>query len=305
MTLSPKPVRIGLRTIKTAVAVMLSMIVVTLYGTTTSRLIFALLGAMDAVQPTIRDSLRAARTQIVGVLFGAILGLMLRQLNLHPLFASGLGVVLVITIYNALRIPFAPSLACMILVTSCTSLDVQPIPSALGRIWDTAIGLGIGTAINALVFPYDNSQLLRQNIQQLEQEVIDFLGELFDGDDVMPDVQKMEQKTADMAKQLTIFSNQQLILHRKQRRLERKQELEVYRQCQSNARELLAHMEVLSHMTPPGRLTKENWRKLRACGAQISDRKPSGTMKERDLVTNYHVSQILKLRSQLLKELKE
>ncbi len=304
MKLSPKPIRIGLRTIKTAVAVMVSMMVVTLYGSTTSRLIFALLGAMDGVQPSVKDSLRAAKTQIVGVLCGALLGLGLRELNLYPVLTCGLGVVLVITIYNALQVPFAPSLACLILVSACTTPEVHPIPSALGRIWDTAIGLGIGTAINALVFPYDNRQLLRQNIHQLEQEVIDFLSELFDGDDVMPDVAKMEEKIADMAKQLTIFSNQRLMLRRHQR-LERKQELEVYRQCQSKARELLAQMEVLTHMEPPGRLSKENWRKLRSCGAQISHQKPSGSMKERDLVTNYHVSHILKLRSELLKVLKE
>ena len=44
--------RIGMRTAKSAVAVMIAMTVVYFYGVTTSRIIFAVLGAMEAMQPT-------------------------------------------------------------------------------------------------------------------------------------------------------------------------------------------------------------------------------------------------------------
>ena len=43
---------IGLRTAKTAAAIIISMLIVESLGTTTSKLIFAMLGAMTAVQPT-------------------------------------------------------------------------------------------------------------------------------------------------------------------------------------------------------------------------------------------------------------
>ena len=48
-------IHIGLRTIKTAIAVIISMIIVDFYGATTSKLIFAMLGAMAAVMPTFRN----------------------------------------------------------------------------------------------------------------------------------------------------------------------------------------------------------------------------------------------------------
>ena len=76
---------IGLRTLKTVAAVILAMMVVELYGTTTSKLIFAMLGAMSAMEPTFTDSLRACITQIVGVLFGAVAGVLLQMLPLPPL----------------------------------------------------------------------------------------------------------------------------------------------------------------------------------------------------------------------------
>ena len=291
--------RIGLRTMKTAAAVMIAMVIVNFYGATTSKLIFAMLGAMEAVQPTFKDSVKACLTQITGVLLGALIGIVLLALPVNALIAAGVGIVAVITLYNTFHIRFSPSLPCLIVVTLCTTPDIQPMTYALGRIWDSAIGLGVGMAINTLVFPYDNSRQIRSTIESLDKELIVFLEDMFDGDDSIPDAVKMQQKVGDMARQLEIFSNQKLLLHRKRQR----KEIESFRVCEGKARELLARMEVLSRMEKPGRLSKENRHRLRACGAKISDQRPSGAMKERDVVVNYHVSQILKLRRELLEAL--
>lgn len=301
MRLKYTNIRIGLRTIKTALAVMIAMLIVDSYGATTSKLIFAMLGAMDAVQPTFRDSLRACVTQIVGVLLGALTGVLLLALPIDHLLSAGIGIVMVITLYNALRIRFSPSLPCLILVTLCTTPDIQPMTYAFGRIWDTMIGLSVGMAINTLVFPYDNSQQIRATVESLDRELIRFLEEMFDGDEVMPDAAKMDQMVTDMARQLTIFSNQRLLM----RRSRQKKDIASFRICEGKAQELLAQMEVLSRMEKPGRLSKENRRRLRSCGANIGEGKPAGTMKERDVVTNYHVAQILKLRRELLEALGE
>ena len=70
------------------------------------------------------------------------------------------------------------------------------------------------------------------------------------------------------------------------------------------ARELLARMEVLSRMGRPGRLNDENRRRLKACGANIRDTRPLDAVQEKDVVTNYHVRQILTIRRELLDALK-
>lgn len=293
-------IRIGPRTIKTAAAVIISLIVVHFHGTTTSRLTFAMLGAMAAVEPTFTDSLRSCLAQIVGVFFGSVVGVLLLALPMHPLMRTGIGIVLAITLYNTFRIRFSPSLPCLIVLTLCVTPDIQPLSYAWGRIWDTAIGLAVGLTINTLVFPYDNSRQIRDSVKSLDREVIRFLEEMFDGDDVLPDAAKMEQKVKDMAHQLTIFTNQRLFLHRRTQ----KKQIETFRVCQSKARELLARMEILSHMERPGRLSRENRRCLRACGASIADSRPLKNPKERDIVINYHVAQILKLRRELLEALR-
>lgn len=287
---------IGLRTVKTAVAVILSMLIVDHLGTTTSKLVFAMLGAMAAVQPTFGESLESCLTQIAGVIFGALAGVVLLMLKLPHLLAAGIGIVMVITLYNSLRIKFSPSLACIIVVTVCITPDIQPFSYAFGRIWDTAIGLGVGMAINTLIFPYDNSNQIRALIESIDTELLRFLEDMFDGDDCLPDANEMTGTIDAMARQLAIFRNQKLVL-----RLRRQQEeLEQFQSCERKARELLARMEVLSHMGRPGRLNDENRLRLKYCGADIRDRRSCKNPQERDMVTNYHIRQILTLRQEIL-----
>ena len=287
---------VGPRTIKTAAAVVLSMIIVELYGATASKLTFAMLGAMAAVQPTFKDSVESCLTQIIGVLFGAVAGVLLLLLPVHYLVATGIGLVLVITLYNALHIRFSPSLSCFLVVMICTTPGIEPMTYAFGRIWDTAIGLSVGMLINTMIFPYDNSRQIRSTVASLDEELIRFLEDMFDGDDVLPNVEKMSGEIDKMATQLRIFGNQRLILKIKRQRLE----LKAFQACEGKARQLVAHMEVLCRMERPGRLTQENKDRLGGCAAVIRDERMLDEINEIDVVTNYHVERILSLRTELL-----
>lgn len=292
---------IGLRTLKTAVAVLVAMVLVENYGTSNSKLIFAMLGAMTAMRQTFRESLSACLAQLVGVFLGALLGIGLLQLPLPGLAQAGIGIVLVITLYNMLRIPFPPDLPCLIVVLLCVTPDIQPEAYAVGRFWDTAIGLVVGMLINVLVFPYDNSRRMRQILGSLEREVITFLEELFDGDDCLPNGAAMEAKIDDLNIQLKILANQRQILWMRRRKVD----LESYRQCQRKARELATQMEVLYQMGIPGCLNEENRRQLKDCGADIRDTRQADVTTQIDVVTNYHVCKILSLRRELLALLEE
>ena len=287
---------IGLRTAKTATAVVISMLIVDLYGATTSKLFFAMLGAMAAVQPTFKDSVESCLAQLVGLILGAAAGILLLFMPISSIAATAIGIVLVITLYNTLGIHYPPSIPCFMVVTLCTATDIDVLPYVLGRFWDTTIGLGIGMLINTLIFPYDNSRQIRSIVESLNRDVIHFLEDLFDGDNIIPDAQEMTQKMNNMGRQILIFSNQKFLIHPKRQ----KHKLEQFHICEAKARVLLARLEVLSRMGIPGRLNDENRKRLESCGANIMDMRPLDSVTERDVVTNYHVSQILTLRRELL-----
>ena len=299
MKVLKKNIHIGRRTLKTAAAVIIAMMIVSLYGATTSKMIFAMLGAMGVMEPTFKRSVEACLTQFVGMFFGATLGVLFLYLPLPWQLCVGVGIVLVITLYNLFHITFSPTLPCLIIVTMCVTSDIQPFSYAAGRLWDTAIGLVVGLIINVLILPYDNSMKVRKNIVYLEKEVIAFLEEMFDGDKKLPNTKKAIKTIDTMAEQLDIFSEQWIPLRKKQN----EKRLEILQECEGKARQLLARMEVLSRMKVPGRLNEENTERLTLCGAKICENQSRDEFTEIDIVTNYHVKQILKLRQELIEEL--
>lgn len=291
--------RVGLRTVKTAASILVAMVIVDHYGTSTAKLVFAMLGAMAVVQPTFKASLEACLSQILGVMIGSVVAVLLMLPGFSHLLTIGIGIILVITIYNMFHLTVSPSLPCFILVMICTTPDVVPLEYAVGRIWDTAIGLGVGMLINLLVFPYDNSRKIRATIGSLDRDLILFLEDMFDGDTFLPEAGRLSEKIAAMEKQLEIFANQLLLLHLRRQR----QELERFRRCDRKAKELVSHMEVLGQMERPGRLSDESRRRLAACGAAIRDQRALDSVMELDVVTNYHVGRILTIRLELLEAL--
>lgn len=297
-----KKIHIGRRTLKTAAAVILSIVAVSFYGVSASKMTFAMLGAMNAMENTFRRSIMNCMTQIVGMICGAAAGLLLLQLPIHWLVCVGIGIVLIITIYNMWHVPFSPGLPCLIILTICTTSDLNPFAYAMERLWDTAIGLGVGMLINVLVLPYDNSIKIRNSIEYLKGEVIAFLEDMFDGDNEYPDTQKLTENITEMAGQLGILSEQWFPL----RRVQNARRLAILQDCEGKARQLLSHMEVLSRMTTPGCLNVENYKRLEACGAKISVKciaSSAADMYEADVITNYHVMEILQLRQELMEDL--
>ena len=150
--------------------------------------------------------------------------------------------------------------------------------------------------INTLVFPYDNSRQIRDTVESLDKEVIRFMEEMFDGDEHLPDSEAVSRQLDLMSRQLGIFTDQKLLMGLKRQ----KAQIEAFSTCKRKAKELLARMEVLSCVERIGRLNEENRRRLIACGANILDQRPLDAVQERDVVTNYHVAKILKLRRELL-----
>lgn len=248
------------------------------------------------MEPTFKASLEACFGQIVGVTVGALISILLLKLPISSLTAVGIGIIAIIVLYNLLRLRVSPSLPCFIMVMICTGENMKPVVYALGRIWDTAIGLSVGMLINMLVFPYDNSRKIRQTVESLDHDLLLFLEEMFDGDKVLPDANALNDKISGLKQQLTIFANQRLILHLRRQ----KRELEQYKLCERKAGELVSHLEVLAQLETPGRLSLENKKRLSACGAWVLDRRKLDSVTELDVVTNFHVKQILSIRRELL-----
>lgn len=294
-------IRIGPRTLKTALAVTISIIAVSFYGSSASNLIFATIGALSAMGATFKESLESCFSQIAGVIFGVVAGVLLLSMHMPPILASGIGVIIVITFYNILHLKISPTLACIVVVTICHMSDITPFVYAMERIWDTAIGLLVGMAINLFIFPYDNSKQIRNTIHRLDKELILYLEDMFDGDENFPNVNKMLHSLDEIEHGLKLFSDQKLLFHLKKQ----KKDLSSLLDCEEKARQLVIHLEILSSLPFPGILNPYNKERLERNGANPKDQRVLDEPSELDIVTNYHVRQVLNLRRELINALRE
>ena len=292
---------IGMRTIKTVVSVIIAMLLVDSNLSPHSNLTLGMLGAVAAVQPSFKESVDSSLAQIVGTVTGGIVGTLLLLTPLPTIVITAIAVVVVITVYNMLHISYAPSLPILVVVILCTTPEVNHIAYAFGRLYDTCIGLAVGLIINTLVFPYDNSRQIRFAVESLDRELIIFLEDMFDGDDILPDPDVLGRKFDAMQGMLHIFSQQRIFFHLKLQ----KKEVAAFEVCRDKALSLVSRIYLLSVMGVPGHLSQEVCDLLAASGAKIKDKPWKGDFSERDIVINYHVKHILNLRRELLEALGE
>ena len=291
---------VGLRMIKTALAVTLALLVIQQYGASPAKVVFATIGAISAVGPTFTASLLACLTQICGVIIGAVLAMGMTALHVPGMLAVGIGVIVILAAYQLFPLKLVPVLPCLVLVNACLNPEVEAISYSIGRIWDTAIGLGIGMLVNTLIFPYDNSQKIRQLLLGLDKDLILFLEDMFDGDAHLPESDILVSRLTALEGQLKLFAEQRLLRRRRQKR-----ELQQLRTCETIAQDLLIELETLGNMSRLGSLDEGNREALRALGAEISPEGPQRPETVEDVVVNYHVAQALRLRRELRDKLSE
>jgi len=156
---------VGLRTLKTAAAVSAAILLVEQYGTSADELLFGVMGAFSAMEPTFKGSVRGCISQFMGVLMGVLLSLALRPLEVPGAVAAGIGIVLVMACYQVLRLRSSPVLPCLILVTICTKPELGAVVYGLERLWNTALGMGAGMAMGQMfagMFNQQNQQPVQQ-----------------------------------------------------------------------------------------------------------------------------------------------
>lgn len=285
---------VGWRTVKTAAAVAISILMVERYGTSADELLFGVMGAFSAMEPTFKASVRGCIAQITGVIIGVILSLVMGAVEVPGVVAAGIGIILIMAVYQIFHWKTSPVLPCLILVTICTTPQLSALTYGVVRIWNTALGLAVGMAINMLVFPYDNSKKIQQAMVSLDEDLIHFLQDLFDGGEHLPATEEMEKKIDVLEAQLATFADQRLLRRRHQKRT-----LARLRHCEDTARALLLEMETLRSIEHVARLNRENWAALRALGANLAEEVPQNRFSVEDLVVNYHVSRVLVLRQEL------
>ena len=165
---------IGLRTIKTGIAVFVCLIIAQLLNMKYP--FYAVIASVIAMEKTFADSFLAGKKRIAGTIVGAFIGIIVGvYLPVNPVICS-LCIVLLITICNKIHVSNAVVVACV----TFSSILLNPhnesvLVFGLSRLFDTSLGIIVAIVVNQLVFPFDTLSILTEQMIQLSNEINEYL----------------------------------------------------------------------------------------------------------------------------------
>ncbi|MBM7615562.1 FUSC family protein [Alkaliphilus hydrothermalis] len=160
--------KIGLRTIKTGIAISLSMLVVGLLDTDP---FFTMVAALIAIQPTISDSWRIGVNRMLGTFIGALVGLIFVSFTPQNFIFAGIGIILLIYIMNQLRWNESINIAGVVFIAVFVNISTNHLGYAFNRLIDTFIGIGIAVLINYLIYPPTYDVKATEEIKKASRDI--------------------------------------------------------------------------------------------------------------------------------------
>lgn len=278
---------IGLRTVKTGLAVALALFFADLRGSTS--LIFAAIGAISAMSRTVGDAFETCRTQLTGILLGAGFGALFVSLfSEFRYLGIGLGLMALILLCVRLRLQFAVPLSCIVFVSICVSPAGDAFQYGFNRLLDTTIGLATALVINVAIKPYNNSRRIADLLRQFHQSVPAFIEErVLHGR--YPDLSPLREQLDRISAELGIFEKQRLF------RMRGHDEQAVYlRGCERLAQSTWQELSALCAMDEKGHLSSENAIRLRDIGLHVPNGVCAMPQSTADVVGNYHLDNLLR-----------
>ena len=151
--------KIGLRNLKTALAVSLCMITFKAFHRTDS--FYACIACVVCMKDTVYNSFHMGKNRLIGTFLGGLLGILFIYLStLIPLLfnitslITGLGIIIAIYVCTLLNKPASVTICCIVFISIIVNHPGKASYSyAICRCIDTAIGIIIAVFINKFIHP--------------------------------------------------------------------------------------------------------------------------------------------------------
>lgn len=170
--------KIGMRTIKTVIAVILTLIISDILKLNSPLL--ASIAAIMAMESSISESITTGKNRMYGTILGGVVGLVLSYILPGNFIFITVGFILLITICNILGIDKAVRMAMIVLLAIALNYDggKERINYAFFRTLDTLIGVAIGTAINYFIRPPNVEEKIKRIIDNAYTDINNILDKL-------------------------------------------------------------------------------------------------------------------------------
>lgn len=194
---------IGMRNIKTAIAIFVCLIISELLHLEYP--FYAAIATIISMENSVTNSFTVGKNRMMGTFVGAGIGLIFAIIDPQNAFYCAIGIVLVIYICNLLKWNKSISIASIVFLAIMLNLQVggSPLLYGLNRIFDTLIGVSVAVVVNYLIFPPKheyNLHIARKTVMrrlaETAEEVVNF--------GVNNDLKPLKKDIADLEKYLEL-----------------------------------------------------------------------------------------------------
>lgn len=283
--------RIGLRAVKTALSVGISMLAAHWLGS--SLPIFAVIGAISAMSRNLNDTLHECLNQMTGTFIGFAVATVFVRVLPDPAFFlwMGFGTLLVTALCLRLNVQFAVPLACIVFADICLyGGGNDQVWYGFHRFTDTVVGLLVALAVNLIVKPYNNEKRILHALQGILEAIPEFLDtRVLQGR--YPDLEPLRHSLKQLSGEMEIYEGQFVRVFRAPNA--KPAEAAYLRGCEQLAARMGQELSALCCMDVMGAPDGENLARLHALGLNIPEIQDKWYSEQDNMVLNYHLGNLL------------
>lgn len=289
---------IGMRTIKTAIVVIISYFISTIIP---NSLPFAMIYAsVICVETSVVSSFKIGYNRVLGTILGGIIGLMVAYIPWYKGLTMAIGVVVTILVCNYLNIKKTTAIAItLVIIILLGSDEFTPGVYAVQRTVDTIVGIVIATIVNTLVFPPNQMSRVRESFNHYKQITKQVVSDVL--------VYNLENGLTTMGVALEDYRSKvtELSIEIPILKKYNKEEFEYYTQMIEEAEKVYIYTETLSLLDRGVRITIDNKNKLMKMLSIQLDQTEFATIENssrEDLIFNYTLVKLISAMEKILSE---
>lgn len=289
---------IGMRTIKTAIVVIISYFISTIIP---NSLPFALIYAsVICVETSVVSSFKIGYNRVLGTILGGIIGLLVAYIPWYKGLTMAIGIVVTILVCNYLNIKKTTAIAItLVIIILLGSDEFTPGVYAIQRTVDTIVGIIIATIVNTLVFPPNQMSRVRESFNHYKQITKQVVSDVL--------VYNLENGLTTMGVALEDYKSKvtELSIEIPILKKYNKEEFEYYSQMIEEAEKVYIYTETLSLIDRGVRITIDNKNKLMKILSIELDQNELATLENssrEDLIFNYTLVKLISAMEKILSE---
>lgn len=277
-------IKIGMRTIKTALAVSLSVLLSQIMHLEFP--FYAAIASIIVMQAYTRDTLSSGKNRMLGTFAGVCMGAAFAMIPFNKAVLSGVGIIILFCLCNLLKWEKSIGIAGVVFMRIMVDLENEsPLKFGMNRLFDTLVGICIALLVNFLFFPYHHSDKIESYFVDFEKKISHILNKTIvlngntDIDDLKKDISLLKKHLDNNLHEFKLKRN------RNNELLRMKDNLAAYE-------EMATHLKIIQKIEDDTCLNDQNKAKLKALDNYSFDNNEY-TENEINIVYNYHVGKII------------